>query len=357
MALSSRDWSFLIASVALGAWTFFTTNQVTSQFFQPILLACQNPNISPQDFAASTGFHSYDPDVGLFGIFDMFVCLITQFFHDLVQHYPAGTVVGLGTFIGALPILVLMALEAGRQDARGLVRYPMIIALLAQLVGVSVIFPLVWIPSYILGAGRMGGITQRRVYLSMIPPVSYLTCAVLMMWMSPDKPLWTRLCGIFGGPAIVLSFLPLWFSGTSPDAKDGVAAKQSAEFSTMVYAGTGILSLFAWLWLLLIVMVPNMGLSPSAIYGAVWGEASASVKFMTIDMIVLWLSALLCIGYQKESAALEALILSFLFGPGAGIAMVMAGLQVEEEKSTLQAIQNEEGRPQLTTTNKGTKSE
>jgi hypothetical protein len=314
--------------MGLGAWAFLKTQEVTAPMFEPILAACQNSDIPLSEFTEKTGYHTYDPRWG-FGAFNIFVCLITQFLQELVQTKPAGVLAWMTTMLVAVPVSVLMTIEAGRKDAKGPVRYPMIVAFLFQILGVSVIFPLVWIPSYVLGRGS-GGVSITRVYASvplMLPPI---VLSVLVFLLDTESALWTSCAGILGGPAIVLLNALLWVI-KDPDPLDLKAAKKSAEMTTMAYTASGIVSLASWLGLVFLVAIPYYGMNATKVYNSVWGEASPSVRFMTIDAMVLWLATLIVIAYQKEFAGLEALGLSFLFGPGAGPALVMAGLQVDDE--------------------------
>lgn len=338
-SIPTRDASFCLVGIGLGLLALVLTNVVVGDFMEPRAAACQRTDIAAHDFAAATGFQPYDNRVG-FWFFDWFVCIITQFFYDMVTAGPGGILVGFGTFVTGLPAFLLIALEAGRQDARGLIRYPMVFALLVQVLGVSVVFPLLWVPSYVLGRGNEP-LSGRRIILSTIPALAYSVFAVPTFFLKPTTPFWTTCAGILGGPAIVLSFLPLWATGSSPPSA------KSRELSTMPYAAAGAVGSLVWLWLLALLVVPKIGLNPVAIYKIVWAEASPCTKFMTIDLTILWLATVIVIGYQKPSAAWEALGLSCLFGPGAALALVLAGLQVDDtlpRPSLLQGTRQEPPR-------------
>lgn len=132
---------FAAASVTLGAWAFKTVNEISGPAFEPILKVCSDSTIPADAFAAQTGYHAYEPRVGL-GAFNVLVCLITQFLLELRQTYPAGLLTWGGVVIVSLPFVVLATLEAGRQGAKGPIRYPLIFGLLYQLFGISVVVPL-----------------------------------------------------------------------------------------------------------------------------------------------------------------------------------------------------------------------
>lgn len=88
--------------------------------FEPILAACTNPDYkeSMDEFVSKTGYHAYEPLVGL-KIFEVLVCLITQFLHELRMTYPAGLLTWVGVILAAQPCAVLGIAEAGRNNARG----------------------------------------------------------------------------------------------------------------------------------------------------------------------------------------------------------------------------------------------
>ncbi len=243
---------------------------------------------------------------------------------------------GISTIIIYMPVLIFMGLEAGRPTAKGFVKYPMIVALLAQFFGISVVFPLLWIPSYIWGGGARGLLSKRRILLSVVPPMVYFILSVLTLFFvaSPLSPptksmVWTTSAGILGGPFIAFSFVPLWLLSQDDEARNNL---QSANLSTLPYGAIGVGSFFVWLWSTTLLLLRNVGLSPSGIYQTLWGQAVPAVKFFTLDGLALWLSMLLVIAYQKETSALEAIGLTCLFGPGTGIALVLAGLQVDGDE-------------------------
>jgi hypothetical protein len=238
---------------------------------------------------------------------------------------------------------VSITLEAGRRDAKGPVRYPVIMAFLCQIFGLSVIFPLLWVPSYILGRGD-GGLSTARIYASIPMVVPGVVLGILILWLDADSDLWTTCAAILGGPTICCMNCLMW-PIQDPDPNDKVLAQKSAEASTLPYAVAGLMSLAAWLWLVFIVTISNYGFHPMAIYKDVWGEqANPSVALMMIDAVAVWLGMIVFIAYQKPQAGLEAIALSIMFGPGAGPALILAGLQMDEEFQMKLAIAAQEQR-------------
>ena len=194
-----RKACYATTSFCLGAWAFYKVNSISGPAFEPILAACQNPDISigeictftkkclfahhihahilfanywlklvctyyydivflfiiSDDFAKETGYHVYEPRVGLV-LFNILVCLITQFLLELRETHPAGLLTWGGVIVVSLPLAVMSTVIAGRRGTRGPVNYPTIIGLLYQLFGISVMYPLVYNTSYIFSNSQFG---------------------------------------------------------------------------------------------------------------------------------------------------------------------------------------------------------
>jgi hypothetical protein len=241
------------------------------------------------------------------------------------------------TLLVAMPLSAWMTLEAGRKDAKGPIRYPLILGILMQVLGMSVVFPAVWIPSYCLGRGK-GGVNLKRLYASIPMNSPGLILSVLLFTLPTDSSLWTSCAAILGGPGIVFLVCFMW-TIPDPDPKDEKALKESNELSAKVFAVAGIISLAAWLWLVFIVAIPHYGFSISAFWNDIWAgeKANPSVMFMAMDAGVLWLAGLIAVGFVKEQAGIEAMLYSLVFGPGAGTALVLAGLQVDDSAQLKEA--------------------
>jgi hypothetical protein len=329
MAPSARDIFYCVISSALGAYCMIADPSGLLASSEPLMASCSRNDITPEEYASTTGYHIYDPLWG-FGIFKGLVCFITQFLYQLTQNSPAGSLAWMTTFAISSPLSILMAVEAGRKDAKGLVRFPLIVALLYQILGISVVFPLVWIPSWILGRGT-GGVNKYRTMVSVPMIFPMIILSGLIFWLDPRSSLWTSCAAIIGGPGICFLNAVYW-GIPDPDPKDPTILKDSNERSSMAFAFSGIIALGIWMWLVFIIAIPHYGFSLSAIYNDLWAEAPTdAVKFMTMDAGVLWLSGLIVLAYHNEFAGLEGVALSLVFGPGAGVALVLAGLCVDDD--------------------------
>uniref|UniRef100_A0A6U3NQB9 Uncharacterized protein n=1 Tax=Ditylum brightwellii TaxID=49249 RepID=A0A6U3NQB9_9STRA len=315
---------YALASFSLGAWAFAKVNSISGPAFEPIIAACTNPDFaSVEEFASKTGYHVYEPKVGL-GAFNLLVCLITQFLFELRQTHPAGLITWTGVIIASLPTAVLNVVESGRADVKRFhpVRFPMLVGLLYQLLGVSVIFPLVWVPSYIFGRGKGPISTWRANWIvPMIIPGIILTLFVFTA--GTDSYLWTISAGILGGPLLVMSSAVFWKDVSPPSTKEnivsGAAAIQKA-CRLLIPVGVAI-------WAIVVVTAFQTYDSFPALWASIWTEANASVAFMTIDSGILWVAILICIAFQDEYKAMKALVLTPIMGPGAAPLLVLAELE------------------------------
>jgi hypothetical protein len=106
-----------------------------------------------------------------------------------------------------------------------------------------------------------------------------------------------------------------------------------------MYGIAGLASLALWLWMLFLMVIPTYGWSSiSAVYGEVWVHAPTTLRCKTLEALALWISGLLYIGFQSKQAAFEAVGLSALFGPGAGLCMALAGVAVEDDTSMAPSV-------------------
>ena len=107
---SPRQFLFAAPSIVLGLWAFKMVGEVSGPAFEPIIAVCGDPAIPPDEFATRTGYHSYEPLVGL-GAFKILVCLITQFLLELRETHPAGMITWCGLMLTGLPFGVLATIE------------------------------------------------------------------------------------------------------------------------------------------------------------------------------------------------------------------------------------------------------
>jgi hypothetical protein len=302
---------------------FITTQAVTKDHFEPILAVCTNKDANVEE----SGYHSYDKRVGLVAL-DFLVCLITQFMVDLTTVAPAGLLAWGTTMLSAVPASMLMSLEANRSGNKGLLKWPVIVSLLGQLFGISVVFPLLWVPSYVFFAsGSSGHVNATLAKILILPVLPFMILTVALFTLDVSTPEWTTCAGILGGPMICFfGILPTLLK--PPTITTPQEVMKTARWTGLSFGVGGILSAIGWFYMLYVAFI-HYGTDVQALWKDLWAEGHPSIKFMAIDASVLWLGVILYIASRKMSSAMEALMLTPLFGPGAACCMAVVALEME----------------------------
>ncbi len=329
--VSLKQAGFALTSFLLGVWAFYKVNSVSGPAFEPIIAACSNPDYKDNmdEFVSKTGYHAYEPMVGL-KVFELLVCLITQFLLELRETYPVGMLTWGGVILAAQPVCVMGVVEGGRKGAWGFIRYNVLFGLLGQLFGISVIAPLLWVPGYILGRGN-GPISNARA-AACVPltiPATLLTVAAFSL--DTESYGWMVSAGMLGGPIVAMFPAVLWTDKppttvTKEDIQGSISSVQKA-YTTVTILGT-----IAWVIAIYFVYdTYGSAGSFSAVMIKLWSEAwvnaGPSVAFMTIDTIVLYIAVLLAIAYQSIEKATKAIVLTPFMGPAAA-SLVLKELEV-----------------------------
>jgi hypothetical protein len=324
--IHTRDMCYAIVSILLGSWAFFKVNSISGPAFEPILAACTDPEISAGDFSQKTGYHAYEPLLGL-GVFNFLVCLITQLLLELRTTYPSGLLTWGGVVVVSLPLVLLQTLSAGRRGARGPVRFPTAIGLLSQLLGISVVFPLIYNPSHIYSLGGPGvPVTDFRIRGGALMASPIIVLTLLVFCASTESYVWTASAGVLGGPLLAMMGLALW---TDESIAVEASPENIARSSRSIERAYQMLALVSFvLWSVLVsVAYQSYGFSFHGLWRDIWTEAGPSVAFMTIDTGVLYLGALLNIAYQSEWRAIKALAITPIVGPGAACCMALKDVE------------------------------
>lgn len=336
--ISRKQIGFAGSSALLGAWAFYKVNSISGPAFEPIIAACTNPDYAGnmEEFVSKTGYHAYEPMVGL-KVFNFLVCLITQFLLELRQTHPAGLLTWGGVILVSLAASPLLTIEAGRKGARGIILYPIILGLLYQLFGISVMFPLVYVPAYILGRGSGPVSTYRaKAIVPMTLPGVILT--VCVFGADTDSYLWMLCAGILGGPCLALSGISMWIDVIpSSNEKNKQLSIELVKKACYILTFVGVIGWYASLYITYNSYATGNGFVTilKSLWDDIWVNANASVAFMTIDTGVLYVGILLLIAYIDAAKALKAIALLPLMGP-AGASYVFAELEetryYEDEK-------------------------
>ena len=334
-----RKLAFSALCCSLGVWAFMKVNEVTGPSFQPIIESCTNADISADEFASKTGYHEYEPKVGL-GVFNILVCFITQFLLQLREMYPKGILTWGGVIAVSLPVGLLGVFQPGRAGARGPVTYPLIIGLLYQTVGICVIFPLLFVPSYIWGRGKPGAPLSMYRMIMAIPlcsPGFILTCIIFTA--PTDSYLWTISAGILGGPLLIFSSALMWIDNSLSISHTAKNITRSVDVAKNVWNIASFLSSLGWLFLVK-VAYGVYGTDLGSLWKDIWVDAEGAVAFMTVDSGVLYLSLLLLVAYHSGMKAIKALLLTPLMGPAA-ICLALKEIEIDDASHYLKEIEGE----------------
>jgi hypothetical protein len=319
-------------SVILGAHTFLKTQDNLSPEWTAACSNSDNLEIE-QWLQENPGLVRYQ-DAYEFQAFHGLVCKQTQLMHELNDtNASALSCIIMATI--AVPLLMAILLEAGRKDAGAPLRIPLAMWLMAQNFGLSVVFPLVWLPLYCFTRGTAGSIHSFRIYATLPMAIPALILTVLVFYLDPSTPLWSHFAALLAGPAICGSAIILSLFPDPELGNDNEAKKQgitSRRLTAIVYGIAGLASLAIWLWMLFLMVIPTYGWSSiSGVYGEVWVDAPTKLRCKTFEALALWISGLLYVGFQSKQAAFEVVGLSALFGPGAGLCMALAVVAIEDD--------------------------
>jgi len=331
--ITPKQLGFALTSFVLGVWAFITVSAISGPAFEPIIAACSNPDYkgNMDEFVTQSGYHAYEPMVGL-KLFELLVCITTQFIFELNQTFPAGVVTWGGLILVVQTVAVLCTIEAGRKGARGFIRYSILFGLLGQLFGISVVFPMLWVPAYILGRGN-GPISKRRIHACIPLSLPGIGLTLAVFGADTDSYAWTVCAGMLGGPVVPLVSGVLWTDvpTVSPNNETIQASITSVK---KLYRIAAIMSAVGYYILIYIVYGAyaseggggGFGTILGRLWSDIWTDANPSVAFMTIDTVVLYLGVLLLVAYQDTEKAFKAIVLTPLFGPAAA-SLVLAELE------------------------------
>ena len=120
------------------------------------------------------------------------------------------------------PLVLLMYAEAGRYGARGLVRWPILVFALGQLLGISVAFPSLWLPFALTCRGSSCTV-KGRVWMAMLVALIVTMLEAYVFFGDTHGKTWTFCAGLLVGPGIPFLGVLLWPFPASekPDGAEG----------------------------------------------------------------------------------------------------------------------------------------
>eukprot|EP00984_Skeletonema_dohrnii_P002192 scaffold750_cov133-Skeletonema_dohrnii-CCMP3373.AAC.5 len=333
MTSTTKKVLFSLASIALGIYAQIHKMHITGPIFDPILAACSAPHESVEAFAKATGYQPYEPVAGM-GIFTPIVCVVTQFMHQLRNIYPEGYITWGLAVVGVFPMSLIMTIEGGRNGAKGPLRYPILMGIFHQLLGMSVSVPLLWVPAYIWGRGE-GPVTSTRLYLSVATAIPACIFSTLVFLIDTDSYLWRLSAGILGGPMLaVVSGFAVYFD-KPPNKESKTAIAKHVKTSKEMYGFMTVMCLICWAALLRLTFA-SYGFDLKGIWSAIFADADAGVAFLTIDYILIFIAVIFgFLAYQCWATAIKTLLALPLLGPAA-LTIAAERLEVAESEKMLE---------------------
>jgi hypothetical protein len=323
MARSMQDYVCATVGIAVGVFCMLQTQAATKDWMDPFIASCTEGDLSAEQRMLNESIVPYNPALG-----GSFVCIITQFLHALAVEHPSGLLTWGGVMVVGFPYSIIAAIEAGRVGAKGPVRYSVIIGLLAQLLGVCVILPALWIPSYIFGGSRDGPFHKDRPMTGFYSVMPVTMLAIGCFVLNPSSEAWRNCAGILGGPLLAAMPLVYYLTPTPTSVKDMMVDSEAAKASyKKAFQCMGLLSLAGWM-VLVYTAWSVYGTDMEALANALWFEAHPAVKFMTIDTTGFFIANLIYAYLQSVATFGKTLLLTPFVGPGAALSYVMLQSEV-----------------------------
>lgn len=324
---------FSLASIALGIYAQIHKMHITGPIFDPILGACSEPHGTVADFVKATGYQPYEPVTGM-GIFTPIVCVVTQFMYQLRNTYPSGYITWALAVVGLFPMSLIMSVEGGRSGAKGPIRYPILMGIIHQLLGMSVSVPLFWVPAFIWGRGE-GPVTPMRLYLSVAATIPACIFSMLVFLVDTDSYLWRLSAGILGGPMLAVATGFVLIFDTPPDKDSKEAIQNHLKATNEAYGFMTIACLIFWAMLVRLTFV-SYGFDLEGIWSALFTEADPGVAFLTFDYILIYIGVIFgFFAYQSWFTAIKTLLAATLIGPAA-LTVAAERLEVAASEKMLQ---------------------
>lgn len=267
---------------------------------------------------------------------DQGLCTLVNFFVRAQSSDEGKWVTGyIGTLL--VSVLAFMAVEGSRVKSGWFLSATWIHAIILQMIGVSVSFPLLWLPIYFLSDGANRDPHQIWKKKISLPRVSAIAVAFLLLWLNIIAlffPLRTDqkqlACLIFQAMPLVVTFVYLPFT-TANDAPQQKGHKGVIALH-LLQAGFGL----TWhlVGILYVIRDPDLPSRVLHLFTSFRPE-EFSVYFLLIDVVSLFLSFLYLTALEDGILiALLELVGACLFGP----AFAVSAYCVFREQSISKAV-------------------
>lgn len=303
--MSKRNIILAVLSVALAVVTNLTIQKIAELNLKPVGEKC---------FAGDyVGIVPFEPWLG-----GSFVCIMNTLFYSLVGT-PEGIFAWGSLMATYFPVAILLVVEASREGVKGVLKYPVFILLISQYLAVSVAFPLVWVPMYLLwGRGTTHGFGPSHANFTDIAGLFFFGVSVALFALDNQSYAWTFTASLIGGPFMVIPYVFLALLKL-PVSSDPVV---SSKLIVVTYHGASLASFMVWIFTVSILVLKYQ--DPSVVLKAIWANASYSVQIINLDWFVWFLSILLVVANENPMDAVKAVVMMPIVGPGTALAYILA---------------------------------
>ncbi|ETW08487.1 hypothetical protein H310_01057 [Aphanomyces invadans] len=278
------------------------------------------------------------------------VCVLTQFFKDC-RDFPSplvATIANALLFGTALSNTVFVGFEATRSDSRGAAASASLTAFLMQYIGISVIIPAVWFPSFLYShatplahqapVSRPAAISIAQPRLLVFIALANVVVGAMLLYLgfAPDSSSYSIAFFVFQFLPIASPWLwPLFRSTTPSSVKDAVTSSVTA--TQIYYAFAVLFSLHHWVGFVVpLIFTPDT--TPLSNLATLWAflkklpqeSRALPTWFLLLDGISLTATNALIVATEQQTFAstVTSLLLfaaqSVVVGPGAAFMLFCA---------------------------------
>mmetsp|Transcript_6193 Transcript_6193/g.9417 ORF Transcript_6193/g.9417 Transcript_6193/m.9417 type:complete len:342 (-) Transcript_6193:112-1137(-) len=300
--------------------------------FYSMWLACKhhynNTTITDDQILPTIDLVEYEPWLG-----GPMSCVVTQFFHQVRTDQPAGMLAYFLHLTLTLPSILMVGVETAK--FRGVLHSWFTILMLTSQATMSVVLPLLWIPSYLLFA-REGPIqfsTSRIWGLVALLILPLVALSFLLFFMDLESSEWSYCAGLLGGPiAAIVTILTAWPLTSTPPSSSSEAHVVTSRYRNVVWAYRIVALLSGFLWVLWVVAMVETFDDVDQMMNVMWYKARPPVAFLSLSAMLLSIGLCMFASCRTLTGTLMSLVWFPWIGPGATIAMVLAGCETRASK-------------------------
>jgi hypothetical protein len=299
-----KQWVLAMLSVIIGITTNLIIQDIAKKNLTEIGEKCLSGEVD--------NLIPYEPMLG-----GSFVCIVNNLFYGLKQ-VPEGIFAWCCIIAVYFPVAILVTVEATRVGVQGILKYPFFIFFLSQYIALSVAFPLVWVPMFLLwGRGSLPGFLSYHANTASFSGLFISALSFAFFAFETQAHVWRLATSLLFGPLLPVPYLTLFLL---PSNLSGGLDSSSRIIKS--YYSAALVSFFLWSFSLYLLVI-NYGTSMSII-GVLWTETNFSVQIINLDWFVWYLSILIIIVAENWIDGSKTMLMMPFLGPGAALAITLA---------------------------------